>query len=66
MSSSLQCIDCAQQYPLNRVIYACERCGGLLDVAHDFAASTGKITRELFDERLGALDFPYNSGVWRF
>ncbi len=66
MSSSLQCIDCAQQYPLNCVIYACESCGGLLDVVHDFASSSIKITRTLFDERLGALDFPFNSGVWRF
>ena len=66
MPSSLQCIDCAQQYPLARVVYACERCGGLLDVAHDLASRERKSTRALFDERLGALDFPYNSGVWRF
>ena len=66
MSSSLQCIDCAQQYPLNRVIYTCESCGGLLDVVHDFASSAEKITRALFDERLGALDSPGSSGVWRF
>lgn len=66
MSSSLQCIDCAQQYPLNRVIYACESCGGLLDVVHDFDSSEEKIARALFDERLGALKFPFNSGVWRF
>ncbi len=66
MSSSLQCIVCGQQYPLARVLYACESCGGLLDVAQDFASSAVPITRELFDERLGSLDFPYNSGVWRF
>ena len=64
MPSSLQCIDCAQQYPVDRVIYACEICGGLLDVAHDFSAQG--ISRELFDDRLGALDSPHSSGVWRF
>ena len=66
MSSSLQCIDCAQQYPVERVIYACGRCGGALDVAHDFSAARQSLSRELFDDRLGSLDAPYNSGVWRF
>lgn len=66
MPSSLQCIDCAQQYPIQRQIYACESCGGLLDVRHDFAALRAGISAALFDERLGALDAPYNSGVWRF
>ena len=66
MSSSLHCIDCAQQYPIQRVLYACENCGGLLDVRHDFDAARASITRSVFDGRLGALAFPYNSGVWRF
>ena len=66
MPSSLQCIDCAQQYPIQRVIYACESCGGLLDVQHDFAGRRAAITPALFDDRLGALDAPFNSGVWRY
>ena len=66
MSSSLQCIDCAQQYPVERVVYTCERCGGALDVAHDFSAARQKLSRALFDKRLGSLDAPDNSGVWRF
>ena len=66
MASSLQCIDCGQQYPIQRVIYACESCGGLLDVRHDFDASRASIGTDTFDARLGALDAPYNSGVWRF
>ena len=66
MTSSLQCIDCAQQYPIQRVIYACERCGGLLDVQHDFSALSPAISPALFDGRLGAFTAPYNSGVWRF
>ena len=66
MPSILQCIECAQQYPIQRVLYSCEACDGLLDVKHDFSASPSPITRELFDGRLGSLAAPYNSGVWRF
>ena len=66
MPSSLQCIDCAQQYPIQRVIYACDACGGLLDVRHDLGALRNSISAGLFDERLGTFATPYNSGVWRF
>ncbi len=66
MSSILQCMNCGRQYAINQVIYTCETCGGLLDVQHDFEALRSTITRELFDRRLGALDAPYNSGVWRY
>ncbi len=66
MPSILQCIECAQQYPINRVIYTCEACGGLLDVKHDFRSPAAPITRELFDGRLGTFAAPYGSGVWRF
>jgi threonine synthase len=64
MSSKLQCMDCGTHYPMNEVIYACTACGGLLDVIHDWSQT--KITRELFDKRLGSLDAPHNSGVWRY
>lgn len=64
MQSILQCMDCGQQYPVDQVIYVCESCGGLLDVCHDF--DTAHISRELFDSRLGSLQAPYNSGVWRY
>lgn len=64
MQSILQCMDCQEQYPINQVIYTCENCDGLLDVIHDWADIT--ITHELFDNRLGSLEFPYNSGVWRY
>lgn len=66
MSSSLQCINCGQQYPIRRLIYVCETCGGLLDVRHEFAELESPVTTSLFDDRLGALAAPYNSGVWRF
>jgi len=68
MTSILQCVNCGTQYPINEVIYECSTCSGLLDVIHDFDAVNAKIpiTRQLFDDRLGSLDKPYNSGVWRF
>ncbi|MCL4250169.1 MAG: threonine synthase [Anaerolineae bacterium] len=66
MRSILQCMDCGRQYPIDAVMYTCEACGGLLDVEHDLDALKGVATRELFDSRLGTLDAPFNSGVWRY
>lgn len=66
MTSILQCIDCKGQYPIDRVMYTCEACGGLLDVVHDMDYLRHTISRELFDQRLGTLEHPYNSGVWRY
>ena len=66
MPSILQCIDCAEQYPIERVIYSCAACGGLLDVQHDLSDARGSISRNLFDGRLGTYAAPYNSGVWRY
>jgi len=57
-------MDCQKTYPVNTVIYTCDACGGLLDVQHKFDQAA--ISRTLFDDRLGALDAPYNSGVWRY
>jgi threonine synthase len=64
MRSILQCVDCQQQYPIDEIRYTCDACGGLLDVIHDWTGM--KITRETFDRRLGTLDAPYHSGVWRY
>ena len=66
MPSILQCMDCGRQYPVDTVIYVCEACGGLLDVQHDMDMPRETVSRELFDSRLGSLDAPYNSGVWRY
>lgn len=66
MPSILQCIDCGQQYPVDQVLYTCDACGGLLDVVHDLDHLKRSVSRATFDERLGALDAPYNSGVWRY
>ncbi|MCC6564172.1 MAG: threonine synthase [Chloroflexi bacterium] len=59
-------MDCERQYPIDAVMYVCDSCGGLLDVHHDLDALKPTVTRALFESRLGALDAPYNSGVWRY
>ena len=64
--SNLRCIDCGKEYPIQEIIYTCDSCGGLLDVQHDLETIRKNISRETFDERLGTLDFPHNSGVWRY
>ena len=66
MLSILQCMECGDQYPIDSVIYTCAKCHGLLDVLHDYETIKDQISREIFDERLGSLDRPYNSGVWRY
>jgi threonine synthase len=60
MVSEFKCIECGKTYPAeNR--FRCD-CGELLEVIHEF----GDVNRSLFNNRLGALKKPYNSGVWRF
>lgn len=59
-------MDCGQQYPVDRILYTCETCGGLLDVQHDLDLARRIASRELFDQRLGTLEAPFNSGVWRY
>ena len=70
MTSRLQCIACGQAYPLFEIRYACDACGDLLEVAHDRdaqkAARDGAAWRALFEGRLGAIDGPHRSGVWRY
>jgi threonine synthase len=64
--SWLRCIDCSHTHRLDDPVYICGKCGGLLDVEHDLDALRPQVSRELFDNRLGALEMPYNSGVWRY
>ena len=61
--SVLKCIECGEEYSLEKIRYLCE-CGGLLEVIHDLAKL--EVSREIFDSRLGSQKFPYNSGVWRY
>lgn len=66
MQSLLKCIDCGTEYTVDQLLYVCRHCGGLLDVIHDLDALRGRVSRELFDERLGTLEWPFLSGVWRY
>ena len=64
--SVLRCINCGHTHAHDEPVYVCGNCGGLLDVEHDLDALKPLVSRELFDSRLGALDQPYSSGVWRY
>src|SRR5258706_1645637 len=64
--SLLRCTECGHTHQLDDPVYVCGKCGGLLDVQNDFERLRSRISGTLFDERLGALDQPYNSGVWRY
>jgi threonine synthase len=66
MSSILKCMNCGREYPISAVMYTCDSCGGLLDVQHDLDSLHKVVTRDTFDRRLGTLDTPYSSGVWRY
>lgn len=64
-----QCINpqCGATYPLNAVIYHCERCQSLLEVQHDLEALSRRSAAawmRLFEERYKSNEWPYGSGVW--
>lgn len=63
-----QCSEgCDEKYPLNEVIYRCQRCNGLLEVRHDIdllRRRSGAAWKELFNERYMRTQYPYGSGVW--
>src|SRR5437899_3365359 len=64
-----QCInpECGATYPLNRIVYQCERCQSLLEVRHDLAALAGRDAKgwmKLFEDRYKSNQWPYGSGVW--
>lgn len=65
ISSVLRCAECGAKYEPG-VLYRCGKCGGLLDVDHDWEKIAEIVSKELFDRRLGAIKPPYSSGVWRF
>ena len=62
------CVECRQgEYPLDTIIYACKKCGGLLEVVHDLDAlreKPGEEWKSLFDKRLSSLEPTHTSGVW--
>ncbi len=63
-----QCIaGCPGRYGLTEIIYACPRCGNLLEVRHDLELlrkKTPQYWRDLFDQRLMCNQWPYGSSVW--
>ncbi|HVV01139.1 MAG TPA: threonine synthase [Verrucomicrobiae bacterium] len=64
-----QCIneECGATYPLNKIVYNCERCGSLLEVRHDLEALRDRNAagwKQLFEERYKSNQWPYGSGVW--
>ncbi len=68
-SAAFQCINphCGAIYPLNRIIYNCEKCGSLLEVAHDLEPLKqldAKAWMRLFENRYKSSQWPYGSGVW--
>jgi threonine synthase len=63
--SWLQCVECGTMYPIDEIRFSCS-CGHLLDVVHDLGVLKPMVSRELFDDRLGSIDPPMSSGVWRF
>src|SRR5207249_2735271 len=65
----LQCInpECGATYPLNRIVYQCERCQSLLEVRHDLQALARRDAKgwmKLFEDRYKSNLWPYGSGVW--
>src|SRR5262245_50289039 len=64
-----QCIreSCGATYPLNQVVYHCERCGALLEVRQDLTALGQRSPadwKRLFEERYKSNQWPFGSGVW--
>jgi len=64
-----QCInpECGQTYPLNSIVYQCQRCHSLLEVQHDLKALKRRSAagwKKLFENRYMSNEWPYGSGVW--
>jgi threonine synthase len=69
LAPGLACIEpgCKSRYAINRRIYTCTACGGLLDVAYDFSASeNARDLIALFARRKSSELELDRSGVWRF
>lgn len=64
-----QCIneECERKYSLDDIIYRCETCDNLLEVAHDIDALKERAPqewKELFNSRYRTSEWPYGSAVW--
>ncbi len=63
-----QCVrGCETRYSIFDVVYRCEKCGGLLEVAHDMDVlrqHSADEWKDLFTRRTHTQEWPYGSGVW--
>ncbi len=68
MLSLLRCVDCQTEYPLEKNIYTCPKCDGLVDVIHDLSGWHGRADelKQLFDDRMKSWKPVDRSGVWRY
>lgn len=64
----LRCIEpaCGANYQLDRPIYFCPSCAGLLDVEYDFGQLDPRRLKEAFRSRRASDHELDRSGVWRF
>ncbi len=68
-TAQLRCIEaqCATTYAASERLYACRRCGGLLEVAYDFRLPASVVEMKArFRARRTADAAIERSGVWRF
>jgi len=63
-----RCIErsCGAKFEINKQIYSCPRCGGLLDVVVSLPNINGLELKALWKSRLTSMDTHDQSGVWRF
>jgi threonine synthase len=63
-----ECISgCGTKYSLKEMVYACDKCGGLLEVRHDLDKLRTKPApywKRLFDARYMTNIWPYGSSIW--
>ncbi len=63
-----QCFDgCDERYPLTEIVYRCQKCDSLLEVAHNVDAlkrRSAAAWMQVFEERYMTTAWPYGSGVW--
>jgi threonine synthase len=66
--ATLRCVaGCAGEHPVDRAIYTCPSCNGLLEVHHDLDALRDRSAAgwmRLFDDRYKRTAWPYGSSVW--
>ena len=56
---------CGERYVLDEIVYRCRKCGGLLEVVHDFEKLSGRSAadwRKIFEDRAHSTQWPYGSG----